>query len=323
MLKNLETGLAEREAMIRILQSNKTMSNSNLAAEIVNKAASGVVVGAPATSGISDTNSADTTSALRSMLLQTPSSLHMSGSHNLPQHQYQMSLVGSTTPASSATSILHNKTLSHLAHDPHQSLRHASTPSFSSRALLLPSNPPPPPPAPLPSVATSISMISSAMGHSKQLSTPITLGSSNAFKSISLNSTPVRNLSAFPQTNQLPTHSFLNQIHNANHPTPSNPLLLGRSMTPSADMLLLRSSATPLGHNPTSADILRSMTPGPTDLQRPPAYTSIGGDVANQLDQLTLKTAALRRESAPGGVFAANASTSHPMVSIGPSSGTK
>merc|ERR1719507_2820492 len=94
MLKNLETGLAEREAMIRILQSNKTMSNSNLAAEIVNKAASGVVVGAPATSGIADTNSADTTSALRSMLLQTPSSLHTSGSHNLPQHQYQMSLVG-------------------------------------------------------------------------------------------------------------------------------------------------------------------------------------------------------------------------------------
>ena len=95
-------------------------------------------------------------------------------------------------------------------------------------------------------------------------------------------------------------------------------------MTPSADMLLLRSSATPLGHNPTSADILRSMTPGPTDLHRPPAYTSIGGgDVANQLDQLTLKTAALRRESAPGGVFAANASTSHPMVSIGTNSGTK
>ena len=323
MLKNLETGLAEREAMIRILQSNKTMSNSNLAAEIVNKAASGVVVGAPATSGISDTNSVDATSALRSMLLQTPSSLHTSGSHNLPQHQYQMSLVGSTTPSSSATSILHNKTLSHLAHDPHQSLRHASSPSFSSRALLLPSNPPPPP-APLPSVATSLSMISSAMGHSKQLSTPITLGSSNAFKSISLNSTPIRNLSAFPPTNQLPTHSFLNQIHNANHPTPSNPLLLGRSMTPSADMLLLRSSATPLGHNPTSADILRSMTPGPTDLHRPPAYTSIGGgEVANQLDQLTLKTAALRRESAPGGVFAANASTSHPMVSIGPNSGTK
>ena len=109
MLKNLETGLAEREAMIRILQSNKTMSNSNLAAEIVNKAASGVVVGAPATSGISDTNSVDATSALRSMLLQTPSSLHTSGSHNLPQHQYQMSLVGSTTPSSSATSILHNK----------------------------------------------------------------------------------------------------------------------------------------------------------------------------------------------------------------------
>merc|ERR1719189_773904 len=64
------------------------------------------------------------------------------------------------------------------------------------------------------------------------------------------------------------------------------------------------------------------MTPGPTDLHRPPAYTSIGGDVTNQLDQLTLKTAALRRESAPGGVFAANASTSHPMVSIGPNSGT-
>ena len=148
-----------------------------------------------------------------------------------------------TTPSSSATSILHNKTLSHLAHDPHQSLRHASSPSFSSRALLLQSNPPPPP-APLPSVATSLSMISSAMGHSKQLSTPITLGSSNAFKSISLNSTPIRNLSAFPPTNQLPSHSFLNQIHNANHPTPTNPLLLGRSMTPSADMLLLRSSAT-------------------------------------------------------------------------------
>ena len=92
-------------------------------------------------------------------------------------------------------------------------------------------------------------------------------------------------------------------------------------MTPSADMLLLRSSATPIaGH--TTSDILRSMTPGPADLHRSNALTSIGG-VTNQLDHLTLKTAALRRESAPAGVFMANNASSHPIVPIGANSGTK
>jgi hypothetical protein len=316
ILKTLETGLAEREAMIRILQSNKTMSNSNLAAEYVNKAASGVIVGVPATSRVlGGTNSVDTTSSLRSMLPilnQTQSSLHMPN-HNIPQHHYQMSLVG--TPSSSSTAILHNKTFSHLGGESRPNM-YTSNPSFSSGALLLPA--PPPPPAPLSSVATSISMLSPAMHHSKQLSTPITIPSSNTFKSISLNSTPIRNMGAFSAT-QPQSHSFLQQIHNVNQPQ-SNPLLLGRSMTPSADMLLLRSSATPIGGHTTS-DIYRSMTPGPSDLHRPHALTSFGG-LTNQLDQLTLKTAALRRESAPAGVFVAN-SSSHPGVSIGSHSGNK
>ena len=317
MLKNLETGLAEREAMIRILQSNKTMSNSNLAAEIVNKAASGVIVGAPTTSaGIigSHASSDAASSALRSMLNQAPSSLNMPG-HNLNQHHYQMSLVG--TPSSASTSILHNKTLSHLAAESRPILQ-TSTPSFTSSALLLP----PPPPAPLPSVATSISMFPQSMHHSKQLSTPINLASGNTFKSISLNSTPIRNMGSFAAPQPHPNHALLHQLHNSNHP-PTNPLLLGRSMTPSADMLLLRSSATPIAAGHTASDLLRSMTPGPADLHRSAALSSIG-NVTNQLDQLTLKTAALRRESAPAGVFVRESTaSSHPVVSVGLNSGNK
>ena len=313
MLKNLETGLAEREAMIRILQSNKTMSNSNLAAEIVNKAASGQVVGAPTTSAgaIGAHPSSDvSSSSLRSMLNQAPSSIH-----NLNQHHYQMSLVG--TPSSSSTAILHNKTLSHLAPDS-RSLLQTSTPSFTSSALLLP----PPPPAPLPSVATSLSMLPPSMHHSKQLSTPINLAAGNTFKSISLNSTPIRNMGSLATPQPHPNHALLHQLHNPNHP-PTNPLLLGRSMTPSADMLLLRSSATPIAAGNTTSDLLRSMTPGPADLHRSTALSSIG-NVTNQLDQLTLKTAALRRESAPAGVFVRESTAaSHPVASIGPNFGNK
>ena len=317
MLKNLETGLAEREAMIRILQSNKTMSNSNLAAEIVNKVASGAIVGAPTTStGVIGAHSSSdaASSSLRSILNQGPSSLHMAG-HGLNQHQYQMSLVG--TPSSSSTSILHNKTLSHLAAESRPLLQ-TSTPSFSSNALLLP----PPPPAPLSSVAGTISMLSPSMHHSKQLSTPINLASGNTFKSISLNSTPIRNMGSLATQQPHHNHAFLHQLHNVNQPQ-TNPLLLGRSMTPSADMLLLRSSATPIAVGNTASDILRSMTPGPADLHRSNALSSIG-NVTNQLDQLTLKTAALRRESAPAGVFVREGATStHPVVSIGPNSGNK
>ena len=313
MLKNLELGLAEREAMIRILQSNKTMSNSNLAAEIVNKAASGVAVGAPATSGVQGvSNASDTIASLRNMLNSTPSNSLQMTNHNLPQHHYQMSLVGS--PSSSSTTILHNKALSHLAAEPRPYLQ-TSTPSFSSGALLLPAAPPPPAPS---SAATLQSMLSPALHHSKQLSTPITIASGNTFKSISLHSTPTRNIGAFVPT-QPSAHSFLHQLHGV-HQQPNNPLLAGRSMTPSADMLFLRSAATPIGH-PTS-DIVRSMTPGPSDLHRPHAMSSISG-MTNQLDQLTLKTAALRRESAPAGVYLPTNPASHPMVSVGSHSGAK
>ena len=314
MLKNLEMGLAEREAMIRILQSNKTMSNSNLAAEIVNKAASGVIVGIPATSGVPGAMSTENTLSLGNMtpvMNQASGGLHMT-SLNPPRHHYQLSLADA--PSSSTTAILHNKTLSHLTAET-RSLLQASSPSFSSASLILPV--PPAAPAPLSSNASTVSLLSSAMHHSKQLSTPITMASGNTFKSISLNSTPIRSVGGFGITH--PSQPHLQELQNSSYPHGKR-LLLGRSMTPSADLMLLRSSTTPVGH--TASDILRSMTPNPADLLRPTANTSVAG-VANQLDHLGLNTAALRRESAPAGVFAGHTSTTHPLLSSGSNSGTK
>ena len=77
--------------------------------------------------------------------------------------------------------------------------------------------------------------------------------------------------------------------------------------------MLLRSGGTPAGH--TSSELLRTMTPGPADFNRTTMAAMTGG--------LSLKTAALRRESAPDGVFApVHASVPHPPITIGPNSGT-
>ena len=82
-------------------------------------------------------------------------------------------------------------------------------------------------------------------------------------------------------------------------------------MTPSADLMLLRSGGIPAGH--TSSELLRTMTPGPADLNRA-TMTAMGG--------LSLKTAALRRESAPAEVFATHTSVPHPPITNGSNSGT-
>ena len=83
-------------------------------------------------------------------------------------------------------------------------------------------------------------------------------------------------------------------------------------MTPSADLMLLRSGGTPAGH--TSSELMRTMTPGPADFNRSTMTAMTGA--------LSLKTAALRRESAPAEVFATHASVPHPPITIGPNSGT-
>ena len=222
MVKTLETNLAEREAMIRILQSSKTVNNSN---DILNK----VVAGQAAAAALMATSGADMVGTGGSL---TQAQIKQFGAAAAVAQQQQQQL--------------HMLTASS-----------AATPNASF--------------------------------HQKQLSTPLPLSSGlhsvplpnpqhQQFKSISLNSTPTRNLTSLPYNNTTGTLS----IH--------NPLAHGRSLTPSADMLLLRSSE--------ASSAFRSSTPGVDFFSRHQPSTQL-----QSLDQLKSMQMPSRRESAPADIL--------------------
>ena len=285
MVKTLETNLAEREGMIRILQTTKTVNNSN---DILNKVAAGQAA----------------------MMAAAQAAAATSGSHTvIPPAASAVAAAAAAAAAAADPMTLTQAQIKQLGAAQHLSLLSGAAGGGA-----------------LGQVASGAPNVGQ-YHHQKQLSTPLPLSSSSGgglmslpnpqhqqFKSISLNSTPTRNLTSLPYGSPHgATSSAITGGGGLQHgPAPSLALYHGRSLTPSADMLLLRSSEAAAA-TAAAAAAFRSSTPG-VDFFQSPSSRLTG------LDHLKLVHPSLRRESAPADVLSNSPNiSSQSTASIAPS----